>query len=96
MPVDIGSLITSTPGVVGGRPRIAGTRIAVRAIAIWYKQGNTPEEIADQYDHLDLAQVYAALAYYHANRDEIEADIAAEEALYEKLATENQQALKTA
>jgi hypothetical protein len=27
-----------------------------------------------------MAQVYAALTYYHANREEIEADIAAENA----------------
>jgi hypothetical protein len=36
--------------------------------------------------HLSLAQVYAALAYYHANRDEIEADLAEEDAEYWKLA----------
>jgi len=45
----------------------------------WYKRGYTPEEIADQYPHLTLAQVYTALAYYHANREEIEAELAAEE-----------------
>ena len=32
-----------------------------------------------KYSHLTLAQVHAALAYYHANREEIEADIALEE-----------------
>jgi hypothetical protein len=36
--------------------------------------------------HLSLAQVYAALAYYHANRDEIEADLAEEDSEYWKLA----------
>jgi homoserine acetyltransferase len=36
--------------------------------------------------HLTLAQVYAALAYYHANRDEIEADLAEEDAEYWRLA----------
>lgn len=46
----------------------------------WYKLGWSPEEIVDRRGHLSLAQVYAALASYHANRDEIEADIAAEEA----------------
>jgi uncharacterized protein (DUF433 family) len=45
----------------------------------WYKQGLTPEEIPTEVPHLSLAQVYAALTYYHANREEIEADIAAEE-----------------
>jgi len=52
----------------------------------------TQEEIALEYPHLTLAQVHAALAYYHANREEIEADIAQEEvaaALWERqLATE--------
>jgi hypothetical protein len=45
----------------------------------WYKMGLAPEEIALEYPHLTLAQVHAALAYYHANREEIEADIAQEE-----------------
>ena len=49
--------------------------------------GRSPEEIADQYGHLSLAQVHAALAYYHANRDEIDAELAAEEAEYDRLAS---------
>jgi uncharacterized protein (DUF433 family) len=43
--------------------------------------GMSPKDIALEYPHLSLAQVHAALAYYHANRDEIESDIAAEELL---------------
>jgi hypothetical protein len=46
----------------------------------WYKQGLTPEEIITEVPHLSLAQVYAALTYYHVNREEIEVDLAAEEA----------------
>jgi hypothetical protein len=42
----------------------------------YYKLGLTPEETADQM-HLDLVSVYAALAYYHLNKDELEADILA-------------------
>jgi len=41
--------------------------------------GLNPEEIADFTVHLSLAQVYAALAYYHANREEIETAIAADQ-----------------
>jgi len=51
--------------------------------------GISPEEIADQYGHLTCAQVYAALAYYHANRDQIETEMAAEEADYDRLAAEH-------
>jgi uncharacterized protein (DUF433 family) len=52
----------------------------VRRIVGWYKRGLTPEEISTEVPHVSLAQIYAALTYYHANREEIEADIAAEEA----------------
>ena len=83
--VDIGTLIVETPDIRGGRPRIAGTGVTVQRIAGWYKLGLTPEEIADRIGHLTLAQVHAALAYYHANRDEIEAAIRAEEVEAERL-----------
>ena len=78
--VEIGSLITRAPEIRGGRPRIAGTGVRVRRIVSWYQLGLTPEEITREIPHLTLAQVYAALAYYHANRQEIETDLAAEEA----------------
>ena len=77
--IDIGTLITRRPEIRSGRPIIAGTGITVRRIVGWYKLGLSPEEITDQLPHLTLAQVYAALAYYHANQEEIETDIANEE-----------------
>ncbi len=47
--------------------------------------GLSPEEIADQIPHVTLAKVYAALAYYYGNRDEIEQALAADEAEAEQL-----------
>lgn len=88
---DIGTLITRTPEIRGGRPHLAGTGVSVRRVVGWYKLGLSPEEIVDEFGHLSLAQVYAALAYYHANRDEIEADLAAEEAEAERLEQEHGQ-----
>ena len=79
---EIGSLIDRDPKIRGGRPKIAGTGLTVSRIAAWYKMGMTPDEIALEYAHLSLAQVHAALAYYHVNRDEIEADLAQEESAY--------------
>jgi len=76
--VDIGSLIISSKDIHNGRPRIAGTGVTVQRVVGWYKLGLTAEEIADEIEHLTLAQVYAALTYYHANRDEIETALAAE------------------
>ena len=78
-------LLVSTPEHCGGLLRIAGTRITVHQIVTLYKQGYLPEEIAHQYPHLSHAQVYAALTYYHANRDEVEAALAAELAEAERL-----------
>ena len=67
-------LIVKDTQIHNGRPVIAGTGNTVRAIAIMYKQGYSPEEICGELP-LSLAQVYAALTYYHLHVDEIEADI---------------------
>jgi len=75
---DIGTLIVQDDEVRAGRPRIAGTGVTVQRVVGWYKLGMSPEEIADRIGHLSLAQVHAALAFYHANREEIEATMAAE------------------
>ena len=85
---DIGTLIEQTPGICGGRPCIAGTGVSVRRIAGWYKLGWTPEEISRRVQ-VSLAQVYAALAYYHANQEAVEAEMAAEEADYDRLCREH-------
>lgn len=89
--VDIGTFITRTPDVRGGRPRIVGTGVTVQRIVGWYKLGLSPEEIAEEFGHLTLAQVHAALAYYHANRDEIESAIMADEAEADRLAQQHYQ-----
>ena len=78
--VDIGELIVASPDIRRNRARIAGTGVTVQRVVGWYKLGLTPEEISDRIGHLNLAQVHAALAYYHANREQVEADLAAEEA----------------
>jgi uncharacterized protein (DUF433 family) len=81
----IGSLIEHRDGVHGGRPCVAGTSVSVRRIALWHKAGLVPEEIVQKFGHLSLAQVHAALAYYHANRDQIEADLESEARATESL-----------
>jgi uncharacterized protein (DUF433 family) len=81
-------LISRNPDLHNGRPIIAGTGTTVRAIAIMYKQGLTPEDIIGELP-VNLAQVYAALTYYHLHTEEIENDILAdsEELLIEKYGT---------
>ena len=86
--IDIGTLITQSPEISGGRPRISGTGVSVMRIASWHRLGYNPEEIARKTD-LTLAQIHAALAYYHANRAEIDSDIEHEAAEYDRLADEH-------
>lgn len=64
--------ITITPNILGGKPRITGHRISVENIAIWHEQmGQSAEQIAADYN-LSIADVYAALAYYHDHREAID------------------------
>jgi uncharacterized protein (DUF433 family) len=77
--VDIGTLIARVSDVRGGRPCIAGTGVTVQRVVGWYRLGLSPEQIADEIEHITLAQVYAALTYYHTNQQEIDAALAADE-----------------
>ena len=49
-PIDIGTLITRSPKIWGGKAILAGTRVPVFLIVAAYQSGMTPEEIArDRY-----------------------------------------------
>jgi uncharacterized protein (DUF433 family) len=68
------------PGYCGGKPHVAGTRIKVQHIAIWHERmGMSPEEIAATYPGLTMSDVYAALTYYYDHREQIYADIEADD-----------------
>lgn len=59
--------------ILGGEPRLEGTRIGVRHIAGRVVDLNqTPAVVADQLD-ISLAAVYEALSYYYENIDEMRA-----------------------
>jgi len=77
--------IATTPGVAGGRPRIAGRRIRVQDVAVWHERlGMRPDEIASEFD-LSLAEIHAALAYYFDHRDEIDRALREDEVYVEAL-----------
>lgn len=68
-----------------GRAYIAGKTMRVSQIVIDANAGDTPEQIAGNYPHISLPQVHAALAYYHANRTEVDAEIETADAFVETL-----------
>ncbi len=55
--------IVSDPVTLAGKPRIAGTRIAVELILDRLAQGSTIEELLADYPQLQRADVLAALAF---------------------------------
>ena len=77
--------IEITPGIAGGKPRIAGHRITVQNVVIWHERmSKSADEIATEYG-LSLADVYAALAYYFDHREAIDASIREGKAFAEAL-----------
>jgi uncharacterized protein (DUF433 family) len=78
--------IESTPGVCGGKPRIAGTRIRVQDVYIWHELvGRSAEEIVSSNPQITLADVYAALTYFWDHRDEIRRQMKEEEEVLEAM-----------
>ena len=67
--------IEITPGVCGGRPRIVGHRIRVQDIVLWTEAGLSPDEIVARFPQISLADVHAALTYYHDHRAVIDQQI---------------------
>jgi uncharacterized protein (DUF433 family) len=63
--------IVSDADVLGGEPRIDGTRVGVRHVAARVIDGGqSPAHVADQFD-LPLSDVYEALSYYYAHIEEM-------------------------
>ena len=78
--------IEITPNICGGKPRITGHRIKVQDIVIWHERmGMSPDEIIYHHPTITLADVYAALAYYHDHKEEIRGEIESGEAFANKL-----------
>jgi uncharacterized protein (DUF433 family) len=86
--VDIGRMITRTAGIKGGTPHLAETGVTVRTIVRWHQGGLMPEEIALRIGHITLAQIHVALAFYYANQEMMDREMAEEEAESNRLERE--------
>jgi uncharacterized protein (DUF433 family) len=87
--VDIGAMITRTPGIKGGTPHIAGTGVTVRTIVRYHQSGLEAEQIAVRIGHISLGQVHAALAFYYANKSMMDREMTDEEAESDRLEREH-------
>ena len=48
-----------------------GTRVSLDSVIFAFNEGSTPEEIAQQYTTLNLADIYAVISYYLQNQAEV-------------------------
>jgi uncharacterized protein (DUF433 family) len=47
----------------------------VQDIVLWHEEGRSADEIVSDFPQLSLSDVYAALAFYHDNREQIDKDL---------------------
>ncbi|MGH7139321.1 MAG: DUF433 domain-containing protein [Pirellulales bacterium] len=85
MPTVLATDLVRTPGICGGRLRIDGTRMTVNQIVMLHKRGLSAEEIVAQYPRRTMSEIYTVLAWYHANKDEFDKELAAEAVEQERL-----------
>ena len=52
--------------------RIGDSRVSLDTVIVAFGQGATPEQIVEDYDSLELGEVYAVISYYLQNREEVE------------------------
>lgn len=67
--------VTKDKRIGGGKPIIKDTRTIVANIVAYYKLGYSPEELAREFPHLSLSQIYDALSFYHENAVQIDNEI---------------------
>ena len=52
--------------------RVGKTRVTLDSLVAAFQRGETPEEIASNYDALSLGEVYQAIGYYLAHQPEVD------------------------
>ena len=88
-----------------GVMRIGASRVMLDAIVAGFEQGHSPETLQQQYPALSLEEVYGAITYYLAHRDEVHTYLKQQDELWEawraksavrsNLAVERLRALRT-
>lgn len=82
-PVPLG---TDADGVV----RVAGTRVTLDTVVMAFRSGATPEDIAQSYPSLGLADIYAVVTYYLRHQAEVDRYLEARRVQAEAVRRENE------
>jgi uncharacterized protein (DUF433 family) len=63
MTIELAPMIVADKHTLGGKPRIAGTRISVALVLEQLSNGRTFEELLESYPTLERDHILACLAY---------------------------------
>ncbi|MCI0713210.1 MAG: DUF433 domain-containing protein [Chloroflexi bacterium] len=88
MRMDSPSLIIPLQTDEHGVIRVSGTRVTLDSIINYYLQGQTPEALHEGFPTVPLTDIYAVIAYYLANRDELDAYLKQQETEAERIRQE--------
>ncbi len=69
----------------GGALRVGETDISLDSVVHAFDQGHSPECIMQQYPALSLEDVYGAITFYLANREQVRQYLARQDQLWEEL-----------
>lgn len=75
--MDLSDRIVRSLDVMGGKPRVRGTRVTVGTVVGLLASGHRAEAILDAYPYLERADVDAALAYAAWRAEEVEVPLRA-------------------
>ncbi|MDI1436609.1 DUF433 domain-containing protein [Polyangium sorediatum] len=70
--------------ILAGSPHVEGSRVPVRRLWVWHRGGASVETLLRRYPNLGPARILDALSFAYDNQDLIDADLAREQALFEK------------
>lgn len=72
--------------------RVVGSRVSLDSVVYAYLNGETPEAIAEDFPTLTLERIYGAIAFYLSNKEEIDAYLKDQQALWETLSAQSKAA----
>jgi uncharacterized protein (DUF433 family) len=73
-----------------GVMRVGGTRVTLDTVIAAYKEGADAEQIALQYDALQLADIHAVISHYLRHRAEVEEYLKGRQAQADRVRADNQ------
>lgn len=79
MPTELAARQSLIIADADGVRRVAGTRVTLDTVVAAFREGATPEEIAQRYPVLELADIYEVVACYLRHHAEVDRYLAGRE-----------------